>query len=128
MPPLVGYAREEGMDDETNVALLKHAVAGAHLDFVGLAVMTPAELLAKQAIPEEEWFALVEAEFDRLGPGELQDFMEEFGAILLQRYERLLSDMKASGAANEHLDEELHAIGQKLFTLKRLIAERDAKP
>ena len=91
--------------------------------------MTPTELLAKQGtISDEEWFVLVEAEFDRLGPGELEDFMKEFGAILLERYERLLTDMKASGAENEHLDEELRGIGQKLLTLKRLIAERDAKP
>ena len=91
--------------------------------------MTPAELLAKQGkIPDDEWFVLVEAEFDRLGPGEFQDFMEEFGAVLLARYERLLSDMKARGAQIEHLDEELHTIGEKLFKLKRLIAERDAKP
>ena len=91
--------------------------------------MTPSELIAKQGtIPDEEWFALLEAELDRLGLGELQDFMREFGEILLERYEGLLLEMKDGGAKTQHLDAELHNIGQKLFALKRLTAGRDAKP
>ena len=90
--------------------------------------MTPGELLAKQGtIPDAEWFALVEAEFDRLGPGELQDFMKEFGASLLERYERLLGDLKASGSEKERFEMELRAIREKLEALKRLIAERHAQ-
>ena len=54
--------------------------------------------------------------------------MREFGEILLERYEGLLLEMKDGGAKTQHLDAELHNIGQKLFALKRLTAGRDAKP